>query len=590
MEMRWSLKELYPSFESEKFKKDYDKLGELISTINNWTEEALENYEQKEEKIAEFIDMAAEFQKTYILLMTFARLNQSVDANNKKAGEYIERLENKNTEITVSYVKFQKWLGNIENLNELIGSTDKSIIKEHSFYLEEMAQKSQYLLSDKEEYIIAKMANTGSKAWTKLQQKLTSTLLIEIEKDGETKELPLPVVRNMAYNPDPKLRKKAYNAELKAYKKIDESVAQALNGIKGEVLTRVDLKGYDNPLEKTLIDSRMEKETLDAMMEAIEDSLEDFHNYYKKKAEMLNHENGLPFYDLFAPMGESKSDYSYEEAAEFIIDNFESFDEKLANFVDNAFQNNWIDAEPREGKRGGAFCSNIQAIGESRILANFNGSFSNLTTLAHELGHAYHGNCLKDEEILNTSYPMPLAETASIFNETIITKAALNKTDGEEFLAILENSISQAGQVIVDIYSRFTFEKNLLEKRKNSSLNVDELKELMLKAQKKAYGEGLDHDYLHPYMWIPKPHYYSADLNYYNFPYAFGLLFGKGVYAEYEKNPEGFRKKYDKLLAQTGKNNIEDVAKMLDIDVQSVEFWKKSLAVIKEDIAEFINY
>ena len=590
MEMKWSLEELYSSFDSKEFKKDYEKLNELISKINNWTDKSLDNYQKKEEKMAEFIQMAGEFQKKYSLLMTFARLNQSVDANNKKAGEYIEKLENKYTEVTVSYVKFQKWLGNIENLKLLIENTEKQIIKEHSFYLKEMAKKSKYLLSDKEEYVIAKMTNTGSKAWTKLQQKLTSNLLIEIEKDGEKQKLPLPVVRNMAYSPEPELRKRAYNAELNAYEKVDESVAQALNGIKGEVHTKVDLKGYKNPLEKTLIDSRMEKETLDAMLEAIKGSLEDFHNYYQKKAEMLNHDNGLPFYDLFAPMGESKSNYTYEEAADFIINNFRSFDEKLADFVENAFKNNWIDAKPRKGKRGGAFCSNIQAIGESRILANFNGNFSNLTTLAHELGHAYHGNCLKDEKILNTSYPMPLAETASIFNETIITKAALEKSEGDEFLAILENSISQAGQVIVDIYSRFIFEKNLLAKRKNSSLSVDELKELMLDAQKKAYGQGLDHNYLHPYMWIPKPHYYSADLNYYNFPYAFGLLFGKGVYAEYEKNPKGFRKKYDNLLAQTGKNNIEDVASMLDIDVQSVEFWKNSLAVIKEDIAQFINY
>ncbi|MGM0409814.1 MAG: M3 family oligoendopeptidase [Bacillota bacterium] len=589
MKKRWSLEKLYPSFESEKFKEDFTELNKIINEINEWAKNSLNNHEKKEEKMAKFIELASNFQNKYSLLMTFSRLNQSVDANNKKAAENIEILENKYTEITVSYVKFQKWLGQIDNLKSLIKNTDKNKIKEHEFFIKEMAEKSKYLLSDKEEYIIAKMKNTGSKAWTKLQQKLTSTLMIDFELNGEKTKIPLPELRNKAYSPDPEVRKKAYETELKAYKEIDEPVAQALNGIKGEVLTRIEFKGYDNPLEKTLIDSRMSKETLDSMLEAIKENLDNFHQYFLKKAEMLGHDNALPFYDLFAPIGESKSNYSYEEAADFIINNFRSFDDKLADFVQNAFENNWIDAEPREGKRGGAFCSNIQPISESRILTNFNGSFSNVTTLAHELGHAYHGNCLKDEAILNTSYPMPLAETASIFNETIITKAALEKTDGKEFLAILENSISQAAQVIVDIYSRFLFEKSVFEKRKNSSLNVDELKELMLEAQKKAYGKGLDHENLHPYMWIPKPHYYSGELNYYNFPYAFGLLFGKGVYAQYEDSPEGFREKYDNLLAETGKNSIEDVASMLDIDVQSVDFWKKSLSVIKEDIDKFLN-
>ena len=588
MDMRWSLEELYPSFKSEKFKSDLAKVDNLIEKINSWTEENLNNKDISQ--IEEFLKMAEEFQKTYSLLMTFASLQQSVDAENKTASEKIEELENKYTNITVSYVKFQKWLGQLDNLDQIIEETDSKLIKEHEFYLKEMAEKSKYLLSDKEEYVMAKMSNTGSKAWTKLQQKLTSTHLVEIKIEGEKKQLPLPVVRNMAYNPDPEVRKKAYYAELEAYKKIEKPVAAALNGIKGEVISKINLKGYESPLEKTILDYRMDKETLDAMLSAMRDSLEKFHEYYKKKAEMLGHDNGLPFYDLYAPMGESKSDYTYEEAAEFLIENFRDFDDNLADLVSHAFEHRWIDAEPREGKRGGAFCSNIHPIGESRVLANFNGSFSNLTTLAHELGHAYHGDCLKDERILNTSYPMPLAETASIFNETIIKNAALEKAEKEEAFSILENSISQAGAVIVDIYSRFVFERNLFEKRKKSSLNVDELKELMLSAQKEAYGDGLDHDYLHPYMWLCKPHYYYAERNFYNFPYAFGLLFGKGVYAKYKENPSGFRERYDNLLAETGKNNIKDVAAMLDIDVHSTEFWKKSLAVIEEDIDQFLDY
>src|SRR6056297_3587167 len=264
-------------------------------------------------------------------------------------------------------------------------------------------------------------------------------------------------------------------------------------------------------------------------------------------------------------------EFSYQEARDFIIANIKEFSPDMADLYLTAFQDNWIDAEPREGKRGGAFCYNLHPIKESRILSNFTNSFSDVTTLAHELGHAYHGYNLENESILNADYPMPLAETASILSETIVTEAALQKADEQQAYSILENYITSAGQVIVDIYSRFTFEKNLFKKRENSSLSVDELKELMVEAQKKAYGDAIDHNYLHPYMWLNKPHYYSAGNNYYNFPYAFGLLFGLGVYALSQQKDGQFMEDYNELLRATGKKKIESVAEMVDIDVTSKE-------------------
>ena len=222
-------------------------------------------------------------------------------------------------------------------------------------------------------------------------------------------------------------------------------------------------------------------------------------------------------------------------------------------------------------------------------MSNFDGSFSGLTTLAHELGHGYHGHCLKNESFLNSDYPMPLAETASIFCETLIINAAMKSSTENEAYTILENSIQSDAQVIVDIYSRFLFESELFKKRKDSSLSVEELKDIMLKAQKESYGDGLDPDQLHPYMWACKPHYYYADFNFYNFPYAFGLLFAKGLYAEYLKTGKPFIEKYDKLLKETGKNTITNVTTMMGIDIQSPDFWKSSLELTAKDIEKFIR-
>ncbi|GAA4708512.1 M3 family oligoendopeptidase [Brevibacillus fulvus] len=587
MNMRWSLDALYPSFDSEQCQSDREQVNQELTQLQQWTKEQLQDHTQPAAKMETYIKLVTSLSQRLYRLFAFAELTASTDAKNMKALQLIDQLQEKSVELVEPSILFQKWLGGIDRLPEVIASS--ALLREHEYYITEIAAKNKYSLSEREEIILAKMKNTGSNAWSKLQELLLSTLLVDITVDGERKQLPLPVVRNMAYEQDPEVRKNAYFAELEAYKKVEESSAASLNGIKGEVITVSKLRAYRSPLEKTLLDSRMDEPTLEAMLTAMRESLPVFHKYFRKKAELLGHQNGLPFYDLFAPVGEAEMKFTYEQARDFIVKQFGTFSPKLSNYAAKAFDHHWIDAEPREGKRGGAFCHNLHMIGESRILSNFTGSFNDVSTLAHELGHGYHGECLNGESFLNSDYPMPIAETASIFCETIITNAALESATPEEAFSILEQDISSAAQVIVDIYSRYLFESWLFEQREHGSLSVDELKELMLKAQKEAYGDGLDHNYLHPYMWVCKPHYYSADLNFYNFPYAFGLLFSKGLYAEYLQRGEAFVNQYDYLLSVTGKMNIADVGKIMSVDVRSVQFWRNSLQLIANDIERFIS-
>lgn len=585
--MRWSLKELYTSFDSPEFLDDLKRLDSLIEEFSNWADANLSTRDNPVEKMERFIKYSQKVSSLFTKLISFTSLTLSVESTNEIAQKYHDKLAVKGSNLTRPNVQFQSFLKELDNLEELIDTSE--LLKEHKFYLEEIKRQSKYMLSEKEEVLISKLVNTGSSAWSNLQNKITSTLMVEVNINGEVKSLPLPAARNLAYDKDSNIRIAGYEAELKAYKKIEESSAAALNSIKGEVITLAELRGYKSPLEETLVQSRMDKETLDAMFTAIKEFLPVFRKYYRRKAEILGYKNGLPFYELFAPIGKVNRTFTYDEAMDYIIKNFRTFSDKLADFAKHAYENNWLDVEPREGKRGGAFCSNLHPIGESRIMANFSGSFSNMTTLAHELGHAYHGSCLKDESILNSRYPMPIAETASIFCETIVVNAALNEADDEEAIGILETSISDAGQVIVDIYSRFLFESELFQRRKNSTLSVNELKEIMINAQKEAYGDGLDENYLHPYMWLNKPHYYTASRNFYNFPYAFGLLFSKGLYAEYLRRGKEFVEQYDELLRATGKNNIKDVAKMVNIDVTDPEFFRSSLRLIEKDIEKFLE-
>jgi oligoendopeptidase F len=223
-------------------------------------------------------------------------------------------------------------------------------------------------------------------------------------------------------------------------------------------------------------------------------------------------------------------------------------------------------------------------------LTNFDGAFGDVITLAHELGHAYHGEAIFSESIINGEYPMPLAETASIFCETIVNQAAFKDASSkEEQIYLLEASLQDATQVIVDILSRFYFESALFSGRKHTVFDENELKDMMIEAQKKSYGDGLDPEFLHPYMWVCKSHYYSGYLSFYNWPYAFGLLFAKGLYAKYLQDQARFIPLYDELLSNTGKMSVEAVAKIAGIDVETPEFWHQSLGLLKNDIDLFLR-
>lgn len=331
----------------------------------------------------------------------------------------------------------------------------------------------------------------------------------------------------------------------------------------------------------------MDRKTLDAMMEAIKEYLPVFRKYLRKKGEMLGYENGLPWYELFAPLGKADKTYTLEEAKEYLIRCFGEFTPEMADMMKEAFENEWIDFYPRKGKEGGAFCAGVLWLKQSRILANYDGYFGSIGTLAHELGHAFHNRQIENERPLNQDYPMPVAETASTFNEVHLGQYALKTAEGEERLNLLENDLKDQTQCIVDIYSRYLFETAVFEQSQDKFLMASDLKELMLWAQKEAYGDGLDEQYMHPYMWACKSHYYSSGLSFYNFPYAFGNLFALGLYGLFRKEGDAFVSKYKAMLKATPKCTAEEAGAMVGIDLTKKEFWEEGLAQIAKEVEDF---
>ena len=574
----WELDSIYRGFGDPAFERDLTALQALVSK----SDEYMAKLSQAEpfEGLKTGIALLEEISELAEKLAGYAVLRQAADTKDPEAASKVGQVMAVISDTAASEAAFRAWAAKLPNLLELAEADEK--LKDYHFLLSNMEKSSRYLLGGRGEEIVAKLHLSGSNAWSDLQQYLTST--VEVSYRGET--LTLSSVRNLAYDPDPLVRKDAFDAELACYEKIKDAVAFALNSIKLETISDCQLRGYASALARTLEKDHMQKQTLDAMLAAMEEYLPRFRKYLKAKSKALGHDGGLPWYDLFAPMGSSSTRFTTESAREYLVGVFAGFDDELSRMVATAFDNAWIDFYPREGKSGGAFCAGVKCLGESRILTNFNGLFTDIVTLAHELGHAFHNRCIRDHRPLNRDYSMPLAETASTFNECVVMAAAIDAAaDREEKLALIESQLQDATQIICDIYSRYLFETSVFADRQAQFMDAQVLCDKMLQAQKKAYGDGLEESTLHPYMWLCKSHYYGA--TFYNYPYAFGGLFARGLYAQYEKEGADFVPKYKKLLRITTVATAEDTAKVAGIDLTDKEFWRSALQTIADQIDMF---
>ena len=591
---RWDLTNVYPSLESAEFKEAFSSLKTKVADLGDYFEEVVSKTDEKTPPdqlgpiIGEVVDR---FNDTYTLSSTiepYIYSFVSTDSHNKTATRTLSEYEQASLPLQNLNVQLKAWLGKVAPI--LDNSLEHSAsAKAHAFMLKEAADQSKFLMSETEEALAAELSLSGGNAWGKLQGTVTSQLSVDFELGGESQKLPMPALINLRNHPDEETRHRAYDAENQAWDSVHETLAACLNGVKGETVTLNKRRGRKDALESAIELARIDRPTLEAMLDAMKDSFPMFRRYFKHKAKLLGKDK-LAWWDIYAPVGKTGKTLSFEEARDFILASFEKFSPELKTFSKRAFDNNWIDAEMRDGKRGGAFCMEVQGVKESRILANFDGSQDQISTIAHELGHAFHNECAYQFEKtpLQQLTPMTLAETASIFCETIATEAVLAQvTDPMGELAVLEGQLNGASQVIVDIYSRFLFEKEVFERREEAELSADDFNEIMERAQKATYGEGLDERYLQKYMWTWKPHYYRTEISFYNFPYAFGLLFGTGLYAIYQQRGGDFVDDYKALLASTGEAMAAELADRFGINIRTRKFWDDSLAIIGKRVDRY---
>ncbi|MGD9144036.1 MAG: M3 family oligoendopeptidase [Anaerolineae bacterium] len=593
----WDLTNVYPSLESNEFQQAVTQARVEIEELDRYLSSKQlgrggpvpKEPPELAEVMAGYLERMNALVRLIATLRAYIASFVATDSYNTAARRLMSELEPMLVHLDHQEVLFQGWLGTAA---EQEGRFEAALAvegpaKAHSFYLHQAAEQSRYLMSEAEEALAAELSISGIRAWGKLQGVITSQLKVSFERDGKIETLPMTILQNLRSDLDETVRRRAHEAELAAWEGVREPLAACMNGVKGMVVTLNEKRGRSDALHEALDQARIDRQTLEAMLGAMRGSFPAFQRYFQTKARLLGKDT-LAWWDLFAPVGSFEKRYTYAETQEFILEQFSTFSDRLVSFSRHAFDHNWIDAEPRDGKRGGAFCMVLPAVEESRILCNFDGSLDQVSTIAHELGHGYHNACQAGKEPLQRRTPMTLAETASIFNQTIITDALLaHAASPQEELAILEGFLSDAAQVIVDISSRFLFEKEVFERRAQAELSADDFCEIMARAQKETYGTGLDHRTLHPYMWAWKPHYYRPDLSFYNFPYAFGMLFGLGLYAIYQDRGRAFLPEYDELLRSTGEGTAAEMATRFGIDIRQRSFWETSLTVIEERIERY---
>jgi pepF/M3 family oligoendopeptidase len=590
----WNLANIYPSLDSSEFKAALAETDRQLAEMKTIFQEKIApaNAKTDPKQLNELVNLLINrLNQTAELGWTIGSYINgyiSTDSYNQQAMRIHSEFQQRMVKFQVLNTKITAWIGSLSDVLPKIVSLGGEAAS-HAYFLKLAAEESKYLMSEAEEGLAAELSLSGAQAWTKLQGTVTSQLSVDFELDGEVKKLPVPALINLRSHPDEDTRRRAYEAENAAWETVKEPLAAAMNGVKGATNVLNKRRGREDALHSAIDQAHMDRASLDAMLEAMRDSFPMFRRYFKAKARHLGKEK-LAWWDLFAPVGQTASQYTWPETRAFILEQFGTFAPEMQELARRAFDENWIDAEQRSGKRGGAFCMGVPAVKESRILSNFDGTPDQVSTIAHELGHAFHNECAFrfDKTMLQQDTPMTLAETASIMCETIASQALLKRAaNPQEELAVLELSLNGASQVIVDIYSRFLFEKEVFERREKSELSADELCEIIEKAQRETYGDGLDERYLQKWMWTWKPHYYYAGLSFYNFPYAFGLLFATGLYAIYQQRGAEFVPDYMNLLASTGEAPAAELADRFGIDIRTKKFWQDSIQTFEAQIARY---
>jgi oligoendopeptidase F len=589
---RWELDSIFPGGSKSKefaefrntISKDLVKLGKSLDKLPK----KLNN-----ESITKWAKWILDLQKIYENLHLAGAFSSCLTSQNVNDDEAL-KIE---AEIDEQYSRWGIMKASLESFSIKQANKEwqklmaKKGIADVSFYLNEMRDKAKMKMSEPLEKLAIELSVNGYHAWNRLYDKMAGDLRVPIEQNGQKKEISLGQNAPKMSDPDRNVRRDAFQKLVTAWESRANLAAMTLNSQAGFRLSIYKNRGWDSPLFEPLLNARMKRETLEAMWDAVVKGRPKLGAYINAKKKLLGIDK-FCWYDQDAPLGKSAKTFSFDEAGDFIVEHIRSFSDEMGTFTRNALDKRWIEAEDRSGKAGGGWCSRIPIRKESRIFMTFTGNFNGLGTLAHELGHAYHGFVLKDSAPFSSIYPMNLAETASIFNELRVTDAAFdNAVDYDEKLMLSDQKLQSALSFLSNIHTRFLFDSRFYEERKQGIVNRERLNEIMIEAQKEAFFGILDDkDGYHPLFWASKMHFFITGAPFYNYPYTFGYLFANGVYDRAIKEGKSFAASYRNLLADTGRMTTEEVAKKhLGVDLTKPDFWRDAVSRVLANVDPFVK-
>jgi pepF/M3 family oligoendopeptidase len=573
--------------EFEKFRKD------LAADLEKATKE-VEVLQQKGDKASteEWIAMMVTLRKLSERINhggSFTYCLTSQDVNDEKAMVMLEEFSSYEAASHAIQTSIEGFAKAVDDATWKKVVADDRLSGE-AFFWNEFREQARLKMEPALEKLASDLAVNGLHAWERLYSKMAGDLRAEFTAEGKTESLSMGQIKNKLSDPDRSVRKQAFEKYFDAWKSIEALTTMQLNSLAGFRLSLYRARGWDDPLFEALMFGRVKKDTVEAMWNAVETHRDTVKKYIDAKQKYLGIDKFM-WYDQLAPVARAEKRFSYQQASEFVVEHLTGFSKDMGEFARRAIDSRWIEAEDRTGKADGGYCTSLPLIKQSRIFMTFSGNYNEMMTLAHEIGHAYHSYVLKDRDYFARFYPMNLAETASTFNELLVTDAALNATDDKDMkLSLIDKKIEESFVMCCDIRSRFIFESKFYEERKKGSVPKDRMNELMVEAQKEAFGDILDEGGYHPLFWASKQHFSISDLAFYNFPYTFGHLFAGGIYDRAKKEGAAFADAYRGLLGDTGSMTCEEVAKKhMGVDITKQDFWNDAVARSLADVDEFVE-
>lgn len=584
--INWDLESIFAGgSSSESLQQELQQISTKMKEFHQLVDAFTPNAENQVEALTEILAVHEEIQKSFTECGSFIEALNSANIHDQQAklltGQLYSNLPAFQLATTILNKKFASY--SEEDWQNLM-----THFSQIAFRLSEMRRDGQELLDEQSENIINTLALDGQSAWSQHYDTIVAS--IQIPFNGEMLSAG-QAFNTMMSSQDKAVRQELFEKWEKAWSEKADIFADTLNHLDGFRLNNYKLHGVDDFLKQPLEYNRLDKETLDMMWGTIQKNKQPIIDFLTRKAQLFGKDK-MDWQDQDAPivLGDfEERRYTFDQAADFIVENFKKFSPKMSEFAQMAFDKAWIEAEDRPGKRPGGYCTSLPKSQESRIFMTYGESVNEVSTLAHELGHAFHSHVMWDLPTLNQDYAMNVAETASTFAELIVADATLKeaKTD-EEKINLLDVKLQNAIAMFMNIHARFIFESNFYAARQKGLVATDEITRLMVEAQKEAYINGLGS--YHPHFWAAKLHFFIDEVPFYNFPYTFGYLFSLGIYAKESQHADGFEDQYIALLRDTASMTTEELAKKhLDTDLHQATFWQAGIDMVLKDIATFME-